>query len=180
MTLNPVVEADYYGKGFEHARYVQAMKGSKAMNFGAHRTDQERLNEAISKNKISDSDPCRPEWQAWSLRPRNKSKEIGPSMKFNSHLQAERLMEKLRNTTATFFPVSDVVGDGLREGGLERQVKSYNKTGMFEIPAYNIDDDDDHQNNKKTKSLRAQHGSVPTSPAMHNSMFKVEERQSKL
>ena len=47
MTTNPVHESDFYGKGFSQARYNAAMKGPRIMSFGATRTDNERLVEAM-------------------------------------------------------------------------------------------------------------------------------------
>lgn len=75
------------------------MKGPPKMSFGAVRSDEERVTTAADKNKIFDSVPTEPEWLVWKMRPREKSKEIGPSMKFNSHFQAERLMDALKNRT---------------------------------------------------------------------------------
>jgi hypothetical protein len=78
------------------------MKGARILNFGATRTDQDRMKQAKEKAAVADPDQStKPEWKAWSMRPRNKSKEIGPSMRFNSHLQAERLLEGLKNSTNT-------------------------------------------------------------------------------
>ena len=39
MTTTPIQETDYYGKGFQQARYNDAMKGPRIMSFGATRTD---------------------------------------------------------------------------------------------------------------------------------------------
>ena len=52
MSIAPVFETDYYGKGFEKEQYNRAMKGPRVMSFGASRTDQERLDEAQERNKI--------------------------------------------------------------------------------------------------------------------------------
>ena len=72
------------------------MKGATVMNFGASRTDADRLSKAREVTSRADVDVPVPEHKAWSMRPRDKSKEIGPSMRFNAHFQAERLMETLK------------------------------------------------------------------------------------
>jgi hypothetical protein len=99
MTIKPVEETDYYGKGFEQMSNTAKMLGPPRMNFGAPRVDNDRLVAATQKHSFIDSCPVTPEWIAWNMRPRDKKKEIGPSMRFNSHSQAERLMESLKNKT---------------------------------------------------------------------------------
>ena len=86
MTVSPVVETDYYGKGFEQAKHVNAMVSTKYMNFGALRTDKDRLQQALATHAIRDVSPVTPERIAWSMRPRNKKKEIGPPMRFTNRL----------------------------------------------------------------------------------------------
>ena len=95
MTVKPIQESDYYGSGFEQTRLKHMMKGPRVMNFGATKTDQDRLAKAKKETGVKDPSYHVPEAKAWSMRPRDKSKEIGPSMKFNSHFQAERLMDTL-------------------------------------------------------------------------------------
>ena len=73
------------------------MVGHQRMNFGATFNDDDRVHKQMVKNSCLDSKPTEPEWRVWQMRPRNKDKEIGPSMRFNSHFQAERLMETLKN-----------------------------------------------------------------------------------
>lgn len=85
MTIRPVLETDYYGKGFEQQSKMQRMMGPPSMSFGAVKTDDERIKKAKEKNCVIDSCPTEPEWIVWRMRPREKAKEIGPSMKFNSH-----------------------------------------------------------------------------------------------
>ena len=99
MTVSPVNETDYYGKGFSQMSHTAKMVGPPRMAFGATRSDQERIQTAVKSNSFIDSCPSEPEWIAWNMRPRQKTKEIGPSMRFNSHFQAERLMEQLKNQT---------------------------------------------------------------------------------
>mmetsp|Transcript_42932 Transcript_42932/g.56791 ORF Transcript_42932/g.56791 Transcript_42932/m.56791 type:complete len:89 (+) Transcript_42932:396-662(+) len=65
------------------------------------------------------------------MRPRQKTREIGPSMRFNSHSQAERLMDSLKNKTQQFFTREDVTGDGKDTQTLEKKIREYNKTGRF-------------------------------------------------
>ena len=65
-------------------------------------------------------------------------------MRFNSHFQAERLMESLKNTTQTFFTRDQVTGEGKDNQNLERNIKIYNKTGTFGLPSGMVNADDDH------------------------------------
>ena len=85
MTVKPVHETDYYGKGFDQMSCNAKMKGPQRMNFGAPRKDDDRLMAAKAKSSFIDSCPASPEWLAWNMRPRQKDREIGPSMRFNSH-----------------------------------------------------------------------------------------------
>ena len=85
MTVQPVNETDYYGKGFKQMEHHDKMVGHQRMKFGAAFGDDERVNTAINKNSPLDSNPTDPEWKVWSMRPRQKSKEIGPAMRFNDH-----------------------------------------------------------------------------------------------
>ena len=55
------------------------------MNFGAMTSDDDRIQTASAKNQFLDSVPTEPEWKTWKMRPREKNKEIGPAMRFNSH-----------------------------------------------------------------------------------------------
>ena len=43
MTEKPVEETDYYGKGFSQMSHTAKMLGPPRMNFGANRTDADRL-----------------------------------------------------------------------------------------------------------------------------------------
>ena len=85
MTVKPVNETDYYGKGFSQMSHNAKMVGPARMNFGATRGDKDRVQTAQGKNSYIDSAPTEPEWLVWKMRPREKKKEIGPSMRFNSH-----------------------------------------------------------------------------------------------
>ena len=85
MTVKPVAETDYYGKGFEQISHTQKFLGAPAMNFGAFRGDEDRRETEVQKNSFIDSVPTEPEWRVWQMRPREKKKEIGPAMRFNSH-----------------------------------------------------------------------------------------------
>ena len=143
MTVKPVNETDYYGKGFEQLSHANKMVGPPRMNFGADRGDSDRMEKAKSNHAYIDNVPTQPEWTSWKMRPREKKKEIGPSMRFNSHFQAERLMEALKNTTQTFFTRDQVTGEGKETQNLEKNIKTYNKTGTFGTPgaAFNTGDD---------------------------------------
>ena len=131
MTVKPVTETDFYGKGFDQMSHLSKMKGAPYMKFGAPRVDTDRISEAEQKNSYIDSCPTIPEWEAWDMRPRKKNREIGPSMRFNSHSQAERLMDSLKNKTQFFFTRENVTGDGKDNQCLEKKIREYNKTGCF-------------------------------------------------
>ena len=79
--------------------HAAKMVGPPRMNFGAPRVDDDRLKAAVKSHSFIDSCPAVPERLAWNMRPRQKNREIGPSMRFNSHSQAERLMDSLKNKT---------------------------------------------------------------------------------
>ena len=85
MTVKPVEETDYYGQGFSQMSHVAKMVGHPRMNFGAITSDNDRINTATAKNSFIDSAPTEPEWKTWRMRPREKKKEIGPAMRFNTH-----------------------------------------------------------------------------------------------
>lgn len=46
MTVKPVTETDYYGKGFDQMSSNNRMLGAQRMNFGAPRKDNDRLKTA--------------------------------------------------------------------------------------------------------------------------------------
>lgn len=56
--------------------------------------DQERIQETVSKTKWLDTTPCQK--QVFKLRPRDKSKEIQPSLKFKAKSGAERLQDNIK------------------------------------------------------------------------------------
>ena len=71
MTVKPVTETDYYGKGFSQMSCNAKMMGPQRMNFGAPRKDDDRLKSAKNKHSFIDSCPAaKPEWIAWQMRPR--------------------------------------------------------------------------------------------------------------
>ena len=134
MTVKPIHESDYYGSGFEQTRLKYMMKGPRVMSFGATKTDEDRLNKAHKETSWKDPSPNVPEWKAWSMRPRNKSKEIGPSMKFNSHFQAERLMDTIQANTQAFFSINEVNTGKDSPGPLDSMIKHYIRTGCYDTP----------------------------------------------
>jgi hypothetical protein len=56
--------------------------------------DQERIEESVSKTKWLDTTPCQK--QVFKLRPRDKSKEIQPSLKFKAKSGSERLADNIK------------------------------------------------------------------------------------
>lgn len=48
MTVKPVEETDYYGKGFEELSHARKFVGPPRMNFGADRGDCDRLEKATA------------------------------------------------------------------------------------------------------------------------------------
>lgn len=74
------------------------------MQFAAHRSDLQRVSTAMQANQSLDVDPpAQPEHLNWQLRQRHKSLEIGPNMRFKSHLQIERLVDQLQTQTGSFY-----------------------------------------------------------------------------
>jgi hypothetical protein len=74
------------------------------MRFGAPRTDDERLGDTSYKHAFVDNKPVpKPEHKTWVMRPRDRSKEIGPEFRFNSNLQVERIMDDLQAKTGFYF-----------------------------------------------------------------------------
>lgn len=66
--------------------HTAKMVGAPRMNFGAPRVDGDRIKAAAKRHSFIDScPPQKPEWVVWDMRPREKTREIGPSMRFNSH-----------------------------------------------------------------------------------------------
>ena len=65
MTVKPVNETDYYGKGFEQLSHAQKFVGAPRMNFGADRGDSDRLEKANANQAYLDSMPTEPEWTNW-------------------------------------------------------------------------------------------------------------------
>ena len=59
-------------------------------------------------------------------------------MKFNSHFQAERLMDTIQANTQTFFTANEVnAGKDDKEGppvALDSMIRHYIRTGMYETP----------------------------------------------
>ena len=135
MTVQPIQETDYYGKGFTQAKLKKEMKGPRVMNFGASRTDADRMSKAREVTSRADVDVPVPESRAWSMRPRDKSREIGPSMKFANHFQVERLMSTLKANPQTHFTTNEVIqGTTNKPVDIERALKHYLRTGQYSIP----------------------------------------------
>ena len=55
MTVKPVTETDFYGKGFDEMSHNMKMKGAPRMAFGATRSDSERIMTPIANNSYIDS-----------------------------------------------------------------------------------------------------------------------------
>ncbi len=45
------------------------------------------------------------------MRPRDRSKEIGPEFRFSSNLQVERVMDKLQGEVGRYFDENEIKGD---------------------------------------------------------------------
>lgn len=87
MVTKPTKCSDYYGAGFIQNRNKQKMKGPTNLCFGAIRCDEDKAKKFQSENAFLDTAPCKPESIAFKMRPRDKSKEIGPPMKHSTHFQ---------------------------------------------------------------------------------------------
>ena len=147
------------------------------MNFGAAKNDEDRLVKAHAEQSLRDHSPSIPEWQAWSMRPRNKSKEIGPSMKYNSHFQNERLMDSIKSTTQAFFSTMEVTkGRGRSPIEIDSKIKKYIKTGQYEIP----DTEVTHENASINTNLMGVAGFSKLRKAQENTKQETMHRSSKL
>jgi hypothetical protein len=98
------------------------------MNFGAVRTDQERLQKSISSNQYLDAKPTNPEHFNWKLRPRTRQQEVGPEFRFNAHLQVERMMDHLKKSTGHQYTTADVKGSS-RDN--DKEMSKYLHTGEY-------------------------------------------------
>ncbi len=65
------------------------------MRLGVVRTDSERPLKSVTMNAVLNPEPTEPQHVNWNLRPRSKALEVGPEFRLNSHLQVERLIDKL-------------------------------------------------------------------------------------
>ena len=57
-------------------------------------------------------------------------------MRFNSHFQAQRLMDTLQANTQQYFTANEIArgGDYEVRGSVDKEIKRYVKTGAYEIP----------------------------------------------
>lgn len=85
------------------------------------------------------------------MRPRDKTKEIGPDLKFAAHLQQERLMDNLQASVGKTYLDEDV--DGPLRKSNDKDLKTYLRTGeYFHMPGHHpedFDDDNDYVNARK-------------------------------
>jgi hypothetical protein len=75
-----------------------------------------------------DNVPNTPEHKAWNMRPREKQREIVPAVRFNSHFQAERLVDLMQERTFSMFDTNSVRG-AKRSEMVAQKLQKYNKTG---------------------------------------------------
>ena len=80
------------------------------MQFGAFRTDRDRLDYFIKNQEFLDCKPTSPQHLNWKLRQVEKSRQIGPEFKFNSSLQVQRLIDTLTNDVGKYFQTEDIHG----------------------------------------------------------------------
>ena len=78
MAVSPIITTDKYGKGFEQVKKEATFLGRRSFNFGANRTDKDRLEKITRFNRALDHSPHVPEVKAWNMRPRHKELEIQP------------------------------------------------------------------------------------------------------
>jgi len=84
-------------------------KGARMMHHGAFRTDKERFDSCSYKTAMIETKPTgKPEHECWTLRGRDRTKEIGPQFRFNNTLQVERMMDRLAFDTGKFFDNKEV------------------------------------------------------------------------
>lgn len=112
------------------------------MHFKAHRTDEERLNDnAYSSSPLDTNPPHDPEHKNWSLRQRDRKKEIGPEFRFSTNLQIERLIDSLNKDTNKYFDNNEVLFDNKTQFNNEEALKDFKKTRQYDfIPGLRQDD----------------------------------------
>ena len=82
------------------------------MHYKAHRTDMERAVDNVYENaRIDTNPPEKPEHQNFVLRPRDRSKELGPEFRYASNLQVERVLDSLNKETARYFDNKEIMFD---------------------------------------------------------------------
>ncbi len=101
------------------------------MNFGAFRTDRDRLDYFIKNQATLDSKPTSPQHLNWKLRQVEKSRQIGPEFKFNSSLQVQRLMDSLTHDVGKCFQIQEIHGSKEKELNHKIALKDYVKTGKY-------------------------------------------------
>lgn len=67
------------------------------------KNDEDIKSQLRKESNIRDPAPHVPEVKAWSMRPRDKMKEIGPEFKYGPKNQMQRVNEILQSKTNNFF-----------------------------------------------------------------------------
>jgi len=62
-------------------------------------------------NNLIDNRPGTIERIAWSMRPRDKDKEIQPQMRFKPRVQGERLFDSIMSRVPLYFTQDEMTGE---------------------------------------------------------------------
>ena len=94
------------------------------MSFNAPKCDKDIKKSYRDQAIMVDTTPVLPERINWNMRPRNKSKEIGPEFRFSHRVQLQRVSDGLHNTTRNVFKHNDISTPQFRE-----EMKAFLLTG---------------------------------------------------
>ena len=82
MSEKPIIDPDQVtSKLKSQSLHTSKFLGSSKLNFGAHKSDRDRIEKSLQLFEYLDNKPIpKPEHLNWQMRKRNKTAEIGPNM----------------------------------------------------------------------------------------------------
>lgn len=111
---------------------ISARKGSKEMHYKAHRTDTERgEDQHYINSRLDTNPPANPEHKNWSMRPRDRRKELGPEFRFSSNLQIERVLDSLNKETTKYFDNKEIMYDTRTKFDNDAAMMEFKKTRQY-------------------------------------------------
>ena len=125
MVEEPVLPNDEYMNNLKRAGVNKSFKGAPSMQFGGTKTDDDVLHRMAQEAAMVDTTPCMPERLAWNMRPRDKRKDIGPSFKFGTRIQMQRLNDQIKNRTNNVFSDQEITSQNF-----DNELKNFLVTGQ--------------------------------------------------